>query len=580
MKIFFKTVRQNRLKISGFLTAYTLLAAAYSVCGVLTHKFTGDLSQAALDFDVAVFVRFLGVMAAVMGIRALSAALHKFLEGRFSGNTGYKIRENFAKHFTRVRFSDFSKKIGGELLSVHANDLPSAVSFVSENTPNFVSEFLNVVIVFIYMFTIQPVFTLIFFIMFPLLTLLQVKISAPIQKKAAVMSEERARFNAVVNDSLQNIPTVVAYSLEQAMEERYLAAYDKFYAANKSYLQSFLTLIMSGMLASILPLLFIYAAAGYRVAAGAMSVSEFVAFTSVSGVAGSWLAMLSQQMNTLRHNAAASEKLLSHMTGTEENSADEPAAEETLPGGSAANETAVRFNHVSFAYGEDKPVLENVSFSIKKGSRAALVGHSGSGKSTVLKLLLSLYPPSSGDILLYGGNIRHMPVRTLRNQLAYVPQDSFMFPETIRENLGGYPEDKLRAACESAGILEFIEDLPQKFDTLLSEAGENISGGQRQRLAIAHAYLQDAPVVLFDEATSALDPLTEAEILQSFLKMTEGKTVVMVAHRPAAIDACDYIFVLSGGHLIAEGTHAGLMENCPEYKSLYLEEDSHAQAHR
>jgi ABC-type multidrug transport system fused ATPase/permease subunit len=460
------------------------------------------------------------------------------------------------------------------------------------------AEILNVAIVLIYMMTVQPVYTLIFVAMFPALVLMQVLISAPIQKKIAVMSEARAKFNGVVNDSLQNIPTVVAYSLEGAMEERYLAAYDKYFAASKAYLYSFLPLVLSGMVASMLPLLFIIAATGYGVINGQLTISEFIAYTSLASIAASWLSMLSQQMRGIRVNAACAEKVAASMEGAEENLTESVTrnsgvhkAGTATHGKKKVNDkpaafnlkgnTAINLNNVSFAYSEETPVLKNISIEIKKGSRVAIVGPSGSGKSTVLKLLLGLYEPTAGKVYLEGADTASVPVNILRERISYVPQDSFMFPETIRENLSaGSTEDELRRACENAGILRFIQEQPQKFETVLSESAENISGGQRQRLAIARAYLQNAPVVLFDEATAALDPLTEADVLRAFKETTTGKTVVMVAHRPAAVEACERVIMLEAGQIVADGTHGDLMRTSPAYAALYKHMAEDAAAYR
>jgi ABC-type multidrug transport system fused ATPase/permease subunit len=439
------------------------------------------------------------------------------------------------------------------LLSVYSNDLPLSVDFVTESVPGLIADALYIIIIFIYMATIQPVYTLIYFVLFPLLIAMQAVVSAPIQKKAIMRSAEQQRFNSVVNDSLQNIPTVVAYSLEETMEKRYLDAYDKFFDASKSYLRSLLALVMSGMIASMLPFLFIYGISGYAVVMGHMSISEFVAFTAVSSLAANWIVMLSQQLQSVNVNAAGEEKLNQTISGEEENLSGDTSKTFSF----SEDETAVEFSNVTFAYsGTDtgSNVLNNVSFKVKKGTRVALVGESGSGKSTLLKLLLSLYEPSEGKIYAFGQDIHSIPANVLRSWLAYVPQDSFMFPESIRENLcprgTDISEEKLRRVCESAGIMDFITELPDGFDTVLSESAENISGGQRQRLAIARAYLQNAPIVLFDEATSALDAATEADVLRTFHKMTEGRTVLMVAHRSATINACDSIIRVEEGGVI------------------------------
>jgi len=187
--------------------------------------------------------------------------------------------------------------------------------------------------------------------------------------------------------------------------------------------------------------------------------------------------------------------------------------------------------------------------------------------------MLGLYAPTAGEVEIFGREHQH-GAGTLAAAFAYVPQDSFLFPESIADNITGTPAPdpaRLEAACRDAGIWEFINSLPDKFDGILAESAENVSGGQKQRLALARAFYQDAPIILFDEATSALDPTTEAEVLASFESMIShnpGKTLIMVAHRPKAIAFCDTIVMMENGKIIATGTHDDLLATCPEYARL------------
>jgi ABC-type bacteriocin/lantibiotic exporter with double-glycine peptidase domain len=228
---------------------------------------------------------------------------------------------------------------------------------------------------------------------------------------------------------------------------------------------------------------------------------------------------------------------------------------------------------VSFAYGEDLPLaLDSVSFNITPGSRIAFVGGSGSGKSTVLKLLLGLYEPDQGKITISRTDASSLAKNSLRDVFAYVPQDSFLFPESIGKNIAGAREvdmARLEKAAANAGILDFIKSLPDGFDGVLSEAADNISGGQRQRIALARAFYKDAPVILFDEATAALDPATEAKILESLEGAASDKTIIMVAHRTKAIAACDLIVVMDGGKISAIGGHEELLKTNDISRNLY-----------
>jgi len=284
--------------------------------------------------------------------------------------------------------------------------------------------------------------------------------------------------------------------------------------------------------------------------------------------------MLSQRQNEVQTAAAGAKRLREIMIAEQEN-IEIGAISESL---TQANNSdiAIAMDNLTFAYSNEEdvpPTLDGITFQIKKGSRVAFIGGSGSGKSTILKLLMGLYTPQSGDIHIMGHNASDICLRSLRDSLAYVPQDSFLFPETIAQNISGENEvsdlPRLEKACSDAGILDFIKSLPNGYDSELGESAENISGGQKQRIALARALYKNSPIILFDEATSALDPATESEILTTFDAHTKNKTVLMVAHRLRAIGFCDIIAVMDKGKLVSKGTHSELYGVCPIYTNLY-----------
>jgi len=573
MSLLFKTLNKHRQRYKGFLFFYLLLALIVSIASVLMTRLTGDIGQAALDFDTSMLLRFIGIFTGVMLIRAVASATSALILGRFGGRTGYRFRDNFVKYFLRKPFSSFEGVNSGEALSVYSNDIPAAVALVADHGLRMIADIITLVVTFVYMLTLTVPLTLILFASFPILAAMQIVIAIPIQKKQIRQSEARAAFTAVVNDSLQNTSTIAAYSLENVMETRCANSFAEILVAVKAFIMALMPLVMSGMIASQAPLMIIIAISANRVIGGNMTVAEFIAFVGLAGVAGSWLAMLSQRQNWIQTAAAGAKRLMDTM----------PDDEENLTTGKvlASNgDVAISAKNLSFSYNkanedneETRLTLDNISFQIKKGSRVAFVGGSGSGKSTVLKLLLGLYPVNSGEISVMGTNISKVSLESLRNAYAYVPQDSFLFPESIGENITGETTitdmTRLESACTNAGILDFIHSLPDKFNAILNESAENISGGQKQRIALARAFYRNSPIILFDEATSALDPSTEAAILKSFDTLAKDKTVIMIAHRLKAIDFCDTIIVMDGGKIIATGTHDELLNSCDLYKNLY-----------
>jgi subfamily B ATP-binding cassette protein MsbA len=234
----------------------------------------------------------------------------------------------------------------------------------------------------------------------------------------------------------------------------------------------------------------------------------------------------------------------------------------------------VAFNHVFFQYNDDEEhVLKNISFSLDKGTVVALVGSSGAGKSTVADLIPRFFEPTSGVVLLDGIDIRKIKIKTLRQIMGIVTQETILFNDTIAGNIA-YGQDnisieRIRSAAETANALEFIEKLPMKFDTVIGEKGVRLSGGQRQRLAIARALLKNPPILILDEATSSLDAESEKLVQQAIEKLMVDRTVLVIAHRLSTIVNADKIIVLKTGQIIEMGTHDQLVASEGVYRALY-----------
>ena len=234
----------------------------------------------------------------------------------------------------------------------------------------------------------------------------------------------------------------------------------------------------------------------------------------------------------------------------------------------------IKFSNVEFKYDTThEKAIKEISFNIKGNTMAAFVGHSGAGKSTIINLLPRFYDAQSGSIEIDNQNIKNVSLSSLRKSLSLVSQDVILFDDTVKNNIAyakpGATDEEIREACKHAASNEFIERLPQGYDTLIGENGVRLSGGQKQRLSIARAILKESPIILLDEATSSLDAESEQIVQNAINNLTKNKTTLVIAHRLSTIHSADKIFVMKNGRVINSGNHNFLISNCEEYKSLY-----------
>lgn len=372
-----------------------------------------------------------------------------------------------------------------------------------------------------------------------------------------------------MTDSLLNFETVKYYTAEAFEVNRYATAIRKYQKAELKTQASLNLLNVSQALVITLGLLGGCLVAAYRVTLGQMTVGDFVLFiTYLNQLIRplNWIGTYYRMINTYMIDTEKMVDLLAQHPSVK----DKPEAEDLK-----VSDGEIIFDNVDFAYDPRAPALRDITFTVPPGKTVALVGESGGGKTSILRLLFRFYDVTKGRILIDGQDIRDVTQKSLRKNIGVVPQDSVLSNDTIAYNIGygrpdeGVSQDEIEAAAKAAQIHDKIIGWPDKYDTKVGERGLRLSGGEKQRTAIARTMVKNPPIILLDEATSALDTMTERQIQNALTALSAGRTTLVVAHRLSTVVNADVILVIQGGRIVEKGSHNELVDNNGFYAEMY-----------
>lgn len=508
--------------------------------------------------------------AIVLAIGLVGIGLAR-VETYFTGWVGERVlndlRVDLFRHMQRLSLGYFERQRTGVLISRLTNDVEALQQLVTDGLTSTVRNVLTLVVAGAILLVLDFRLAIATVVVFPVMAILTFVFRSQSARAYGQMRSRLALVTAALQEDLNGIRVIQAYRREQASREQIAELNQSYRDANHRTVTSsgwyFPTVEFLAAVATCI----VFGYGGYLYVDGAIEIGVLVAFIGYLASFFDPVQQLSQVYNTFLAGSAALDKILAVMAD-EPTLVDAPDAE-PLP----AIAGAVRFEHVRFGYDPERPVIDGLDLDVRAGQTVALVGHTGAGKSTIIKLLARFYDPQAGRILIDGRDVRTATIASLRSQIAIVPQEGFLFNGTIHENIAfGRPaatRAEVERAAREVGADRFIERLPDGYDERVQERGGRLSIGQRQLIAFARALLVDPRLLILDEATSSVDIQTEAHIEEALQRLLAGRTAFVVAHRLSTIRNADLIVVLEHGRVVEAGSHDELLARAGRYRALY-----------
>lgn len=513
------------------------------------------------------------LILAAATVAGFFAACRRYFAFRESRLTETYLRERLFAQIQGLHVGFHDKAQTGQLMSRSSSDLQQVQGFVV-NIPIFVSQITMVLGVVVILFFSDPILAAVSLAPLPFINVSARRFSNKIHPAVLAVQQEQAQLANVVEETVSGVRVIKGFGAEGVQQAKLQTEADDIRreSMKAAYIRSrFLPAI--DLLPS-LGLVAVLGLGGHRVITGDMTLGGLVAFNT-------YLTMLIWPMRNIGMTVAFGQRAASALLRVNEILSEEPAIKDPvkprqLPKAGLAQPTgALRFNNVRFGYDighTDVRVLEGLTLDVQPGESVAIVGATGSGKSTITRLLLRFYDPQTGSIELDGIDLRELRLSELRRSVGVVFEDTLLFHDTVSSNIAfakpGIDSDVVVRAAKLAGAHEFILQLPEKYDTVLGERGFSLSGGQRQRIAIARAIVADPRVLVLDDATSAVDPTKEHEIRDALATVMRGRTTLVIAHRPATIELADRAVLLDEGIIAASGSHHELLETNEKYREV------------
>jgi ATP-binding cassette, subfamily B, bacterial len=527
----------------------------------------GVIDKALVTPDPHRLWLYVGIIVALGFVSAALMAGRRLISGKQALDVEMDLRQGLYSHFVRLSFGFYDRQQTGQLMSRATVDLQGVRFFLGYGLIFFFQNVLTVASVTVVLFFFEWRLALVVLAVTPFLVALAYRYSHVAHPTLRDVQQKLADVATVAEENIVGVHVVKAFAQEPAEEEKFRARNEALFRqtirANRQRATYVPLLSFVPLLAQAAVLL-----VGARmVASGSLSVGSFFSFNLYLALLVTPLRSLGMWVGQAQRATASGERIFQILDEPEDVS-DRPGAVD-LPEGDGA----IRFEDVTFSYLPGRPVLEHLDLAIDAGTTVALIGHTGSGKTTLSSLVPRFYDVDSGRVVVDGVDVRDVKLASLRRSIGVIAQDPFLFSTTVCDNIAfGLPEltdDEVERVARLAQAHEFVERLPQGYDTVIGERGITLSGGQRQRIAIARALAVDPRILILDDATASVDATTEAKIRAGLREVMQGRTTLIIAHRLSTIALADEVVVLDGGRIVARGTHDELLETSPVYHEIH-----------
>jgi subfamily B ATP-binding cassette protein MsbA len=520
----------------------------------------GHNTYAIVNFAVA-------AVAAIALVGAVSSYFEKYLTTSVSQWVGHDLRRTLYHHIQRLSLAEHDEARSGDLITRVTSDIEAVQDFINSALLGMLVNVMTLVGMIGVMFYLNWRFTLIALSVSPVLFLVVYSFTRRIKKASRAVRKKEGELLSIVSEVLTSIRVVQAFAREDYEQERFES---KSLANVEAGLQA------RSIKATLAPIVEVIVAVGTCLVLG-YGARLALAGDLSAGVLIVFLLYLGKMYKPMRDLSKMTDTVSKAIVGYEriQEVLDIESRVRDMPGARPAPKLKGRitFDHVSFSYDDGKQVLNDVSFTIEAGQVAAIVGPSGTGKTTLVSLIPRFYDPAGGSVTIDGTDVRRYRLKSVRDQISFVLQDTLLFRATIWENIAyGRPDASpaaIRRAAELANASEFIDAMPDGYDTMVGERGMTLSGGQRQRIAIARAIVRDTPILILDEPTAGLDAGSEQSVIGALDTLMKGRTSVVIAHHLGTIQHADVIFVINDSALVEQGTHEELLAKNGVYAELH-----------